>query len=165
MKLPELFLLLTLLAAPSVACAKITKLAAATRHHVEAPAQVEMRRTVREVPAEVIRACAAATRGGEFELADPGRQYQATDVIDSLNLPIRRLRWAARIPGYYAIHYERGGIGHSFHVLLVQVSERADAAPARVVWSAVSEGILKDYDRFVAALRAGQLDDNPAYIH
>ena len=166
MKLPRWFALLALVVWPVAAPAATTRLTAANRQRVESPAHVEMLRSMREVPADVARAC-AAVRGGEFILADPGQRYRATDVVygHTDNLPVRRLRWAARVPGFYVLHYEMGGIGHSYHVRLVRVGEGVSAATARLVWSAVGNSALKDYSRFVAALRAGQLDDNPAYIH
>ena len=167
MKLLHLLVLLVFVALPALATAATTRLSAADRRRLESPARVEMLRSMRGVPADVVRACAAAMCDGEFVLTDPGQRYQATDFIDSStrNLPWRRLRWAAHLTSFYVIHYEKGGIGHSVHILLVRANEGVGAAPARLVWSAVGDNVLKDYDRFVAALRAGQLDDDPAYIH
>ena len=89
-------------------------------------------------------------------MAEPGQEFQVTDVEMKPNLQRRRLIWAARIPGHYVVHYEMGGRGHSYHVLLVECDENQKIA--KVVWSAV--GItLKDYAQFVRELKSGKLDD------
>jgi len=60
------------------------------------------------------------------------------------------------------VHYERGGRGHSFHVLIATFSN-GDHKP-RVVWRGVGER-LKNYSAFLSALRSGKLDDRLDYAH
>ena len=60
-----------------------------------------------------------------FEMADPGEKYQVTDVIVEKGLPFQRLLFAGISNSKYFIHYETGGIGHSYHVAVFSVdSER-----------------------------------------
>jgi hypothetical protein len=58
------------------------------------------------------------------------------------------------------VHYERGGRGHSFHILVATLG--AELAEPQVIWRAVG-GRLDNYAAFVDALRTGKLDDNLAY--
>lgn len=152
------------------ALAKIVDLPVTVRTRLESPVRVELLRSTCEVPVAVVQACAAAQRGGEFRLADPGQPYQETDriALPNRHLPWRRLRWAVRLsPGdYYLLHYEKGGFSHSFHVRLVDATEgEPGAAPARLVWSATIDRVLRNYRQFVAALRAGRLNDDPDLVH
>jgi hypothetical protein len=96
------------------------------------------------------------------KLADPGQNWNATDAVTHPTLPWKRLIWAAVGSGYYVVHYERGGIDHSFHVLVAKLT-KSDAKP-KIVWHAVGHQ-LKDYAAFLDALRSGKLDDRVEYPH
>jgi hypothetical protein len=96
------------------------------------------------------------------KVADPGQNWNATDSITDPTLPGKRLIWAAAGGDYYVVHYERGGIAHTFHVLVAQLN-KGNAKP-KVVWSAMG-GPFKDYAAFLAGLRSGKLDDRPDYPH
>jgi len=72
------------------------------------------------------------------------------------------LIWATVGSDYYVVHYERGGIDHSFHILVTKLAKN-DAKPT-VVWRAVGHQ-LKDYAAFLDALRSGKLDDRLDYPH
>lgn len=67
-------------------------------------------------------------------LADPGQNWNATDAITDPTLPWKRLVWAAVGSDYYVVHYERGGIDHSFHILVAKLTKN-DGKPT-VVWRA-----------------------------
>jgi hypothetical protein len=107
------------------------------------------------------KACAAASSGGGFELADAGQPFQVTDVVTDKKLPGKRLIWAARLPGYMVVHYETGGIAHSYHVMVVAIDS---AKKAHVVWAAAAKP-MKSYAEFREALVAGKLDDTLPYSH
>ena len=92
-----------------------------------------------------------------------GRQARrTTDVVTDPNLPGKRLIWAAAGGEYYVVHYERGGIAHTFHILVAKLTKN-DTKP-NAVWRAVG-GPLKDYAAFVDALQSGKLDDRLDYAH
>jgi hypothetical protein len=95
-------------------------------------------------------------------LAEPGQKWNATDVITDPNLPDKRLIWATVGGEYYVVHYERGGIAHTFHVLVAKLAKN-DAKP-KVIWRGLG-GPLKDYAAFLIALRNGKLDDRLDYAH
>ena len=114
-------------------------------------------RSTRDLPPAIVALCADDGR-----LAEPGQKWNATDSIMDPTLPGKRLIWAAVGGDYYVIHYERGGIAHTFHVLVAKLTKN-DAKP-KVVWRAVGR-LLKDYTAFLDALRSGKLDDRSDYAH
>jgi hypothetical protein len=102
--------------------------------------------------------CARTTK----ERLQSRQKWQPTDFITDDKLPSKRLIWAATDGERYVVHYERGGRGHSFHVLVATLTTE-DTNP-KVVWRGV--GIhLKDYSAFLAALQSGKLDDTLDYAH
>src|SRR4051794_40399830 len=78
------------------------------------------------------------------------------DSITDPSLPAKRLIWGAIGGEYYIVHYERGGIAHTYHMLVATLVNN-DAKP-NVVWRAVG-GPFKNYAVFLDALRSGKLDD------
>jgi hypothetical protein len=161
----DLRLFLLLLLVPTVDCfGKVTRLDPGERKNIEHPATVTMRRSLRDLPRPVISACALISADRHFRLAEPGRPFQVTDALGpgDEDLPRRRLIWAAEVPGYYVVHYESGGIAHSYHLLLVAIDE--SRKKARVTWAAAAVW-LSDYADFVRALKNGKLDDTLDYFH
>jgi hypothetical protein len=110
-----------------------------------------------DLPSAILALCDG---GGDGKLAEPGQKWNATDVISDPTLPGKRLIWGAIGGQYYVVHYERGGIDHSFHILVSKLAKN-DGKPT-VVWRAVGHQ-LKDYAAFVSALRTGKLDDRLDY--
>jgi hypothetical protein len=110
------------------------------------------------LPPAIVALCADDSE----RLAEPGQKWEATDVITDASLPRKRLIWAAVSGEYYVVHYERGGRGHSFHVLVATLA-KGESKP-KVVWRGVG-GKLKDYAAFLEALRSGKLDDALDYAH
>ena len=53
-----------------------------------------------------------------LDIAEPGREFQVTDVIVKPNLPIRRLVAAGCSTDHCLVYYERGGIAHTWQVVL-----------------------------------------------
>src|SRR5260370_35868775 len=107
------------------------------------------------LPSAVLKLCAEDGR-----IADPGQNWNATDAIMDPTLPAKRLICAAIGGEYYVVHYERGGIAHTFHILVAKITK--DNAKSKVVWRAVG-GPLKDYAAFRDALLSGKLDDRLDY--
>jgi hypothetical protein len=58
--------------------------------------------------------------GSTLALANPGAEFQATDVVMKPNLPIRRLILAGCSADHCLVYYERGGIAHTRYVMLFQ---------------------------------------------
>lgn len=136
----------------SLCSADVTKLSAADRKVLQnSPAFHEIHSTS-DLPLPVVTLCA----GDKNNLAEPGGKWNATDVVMDTTLPGKRLIWAAVGGDYYVVHYERGGIAHTFHILVAKLAKN-DTKP-KSVWKAIG-GPFKDYAAFLDALRTGKLDD------
>jgi hypothetical protein len=90
------------------------------------------------------------------------RNGTLTDAIIDPALPGKRLIWAAVGGDYYVVHYERGGIAHTFHIMVAKLPK--DGAKPKAVWRAIG-GPFKDCQAFLDALRSGKLDDRLDYAH
>ena len=149
--------LLFAVAIQSWCCADVTKLPADDRRALQDSSRFHEVHSTGDLPAAIVALCADDGR-----LAGPGQKWNATDAITDPTLPGKRLIWAAVDGEYYVVHYERGGIAHSFHILIARLTKN-DAKP-KVVWRGVG-GPLKDYPAFLIALRNGKLDDRLDYAH
>lgn len=143
---------------PSLCCAEVTKLPAAQRRFLEDSSRFQEMFATTNLPPAIVALCA----DDSGRLAEPGQKWEAADVITNANasLPRKRLIWAAVSGEYYVVHYERGGRGHSFHVLVATLA-KGEREP-KIVWRGVG-GQLKDYAAFLGALRSGKLDDSLDY--
>ena len=143
---------------PSLCCADVTKLAAEDRRLLQDSPHFREVHSTSDLPPAIVALCT----GNSGRFADPGQKWNATDVIMDPTLPGKRLIWAAVGGEYYVVHYERGGIAHTFHMLVAKLAN-GEAKP-KVVWSAIG-GPFKDYAAFLDALRNGKLDDRLDYAH
>ena len=108
--------LLCAVATHSLCSADVTKLSAQDRKVLlDAPRFHEIHST-KDLPPAVVALCA----DDNGKLADPGQNWNVTDATMDPTLPWKRLIWAAAGSDYYVVHYERGGIDHSFHVLVAK---------------------------------------------
>jgi hypothetical protein len=105
------FYLLCAVAVQSWCCADVTKLPAEDRKVLQDSSRFHEVHSTSDLPPAIVTVC-----GGK--LADPDQKWNATDVIMDTTLPGKRLIWAAVGGDYYVVHYERGGIAHTFHVLV-----------------------------------------------
>jgi hypothetical protein len=147
----------------SLVSASVTRLPANVRAALERPTSVQMVYSTAQVPPAVKGACASVMADHHFWLADPSKPYNETDVEWDFKIPGRRLIWAAHVPGYYVVHYEQGGRGHGYSVLVVRYQR---GSLANVAWAAAGGSLkkpLRDYRAFVHAVRSGTLDDTLPY--
>lgn len=86
--------------------------------------------SVEELPASIKTAFAVLTHQSQFEMADPRRDFQVTDVITHEGLPSRRLIFAGISNRECFVHYERGGRGHSYYVVVLST----EPSKARFIW-------------------------------
>lgn len=142
----------------ALCCADVTKLPAEERKILLDASRFHEMHSIRDLPTAIVAPCV----DDKGRLADPGQNWNATDAVTDPTLPWKRLIWAAVGDEHYVVHYERGGIDHSFHILVAKLT-RDDAKP-KVVWHAVGRQ-LKDYAAFLDALRNGKLDDRVDYPH
>ena len=73
------------------------------------------------LPPSLKDAFAVITGEQQFALADPGQRYQVTDVVYEPGLTFRRLVFASVSGDKWFIHYEHGGIGHGYAVVVFAV--------------------------------------------
>ena len=126
----------------------------ALRAHIKGE-RLDVVTSVRGLPLGVRDALQVLFGSQTLDIAEPGAEYQRTDVIVNPNLPIRRLVAAGCSTGYYClVYYERGGIAHTWQVALFQWSpdatrfEGGGTAPANLktiddVRNAVMSGAIK----------------------
>ena len=150
------FYLLFAVAMQSFCYANVTKLLAEDRKALLDASRFHEGHSTKDLPPAVVAVCV------DDKGRDPGQNWNATDATTDPTLPWKRLIWAAVGRDYYVVHYERGGIDHSFHILVAKLT-KGDAKP-RIVWHAVGHQ-LKDYAAFLDALRSGKLDDRVDYPH
>ena len=81
-----------------------------------------------QLPEKLRVAFAILTVESEFALANPGDKYQSTDVMTRPKLPLRRMVIAGNCGGYWFIHYERGGLGHSYAIVFFQPDSKGEMA-------------------------------------
>jgi hypothetical protein len=153
---PVHFYLFLAVAVQSSCCADVTKLSADDRKVLQDASRFHEVHSTSDLPSAVVALCT----NGVGKLAESGEKWNATDAITDPSLPAKRLIWAAIGSNYYVVHYERGGIAHTFHVLVAKLAKN-ETKPI-VVWSAVG-GPFKDYAAFLDALRSGKLDDRLDY--
>lgn len=147
------------IAIQSLCCAEVTKLSAEDRKVLQDLSRFHEVRSRVNLPSAILALCEG---GDDGKLAEPGQKWNATCVITDPTLPGKRLIWAEVGSEYHVVHYERGGIAHTFHILIAKLMKN-DAKPT-IVGRAVG-GPLKDYAAFLDALRTGKLDDRLDYAH
>jgi hypothetical protein len=152
MKRVSLYLLFAA-AIQSLCYGDVTKLAAKDREALQDASRFREIHFTSDLPPAILELCDG---GGDGKLAEPGQNWNATDAIIDPTLPGKRLIWAAGGGDYYVVHYERGGIAHTFHVLVAKLA-KADAKP-KTLWRAMG-GPFKDYAAFLNGVRSGKLDD------
>jgi len=84
--------------------------------------------STKQLPEKLRAAFAMLTEEPVFTLANPGEKYQATDVMTRHKLSLRRMVIAGNCSGYWFIHYERGGIGHSYALVFFAPSSKGEMA-------------------------------------
>ena len=143
------FFLLCAVVTQRLCNAEVTKLAAEDRKLLQDSSRFHEIHSTGELPPEVMALC------GDKD-AETGGNWNATDSISDPTLPAKRLIWAAVGGDYYVVHYERGGIAHTYHILIAKLAN--DKGKPKLVWQAMG-GPFKDYAGFLQALRSGKLDD------
>jgi hypothetical protein len=88
-----------------------------------------------------------------LDIAEPGAEFQVTDVIVNPKLPIRRLVAAGCSTDHCLVYYERGGIAHTWHVALFHWTP----ATTRFEWGGIAPGGLASIDDVRNAILSGAI--------
>lgn len=150
--------LLASMAFQTICHADVTKLTADVQKSLRDVSRFHEIHAATNLPPAIFALCADY----KGRLAEPGQKWEVTDVITDDKLPTKRLIWAVTDGDYYVVHYERGGIGHSFHFLVAGL--KANESKSSFIWRGVG-GQLKDYSAFLEALQRGKVDDSLDYAH
>ena len=96
--------------------------------------------SIRGLPLGVREALQTLFGSSSLDIAEPGENFQATDVTVNPKLPMRRLVAAgcSRSNDHCLVYYERGGTAHTWHVALF----RWTPAETRFEWGGVAPGGL-----------------------
>lgn len=128
------------------------------RASLKSASAFKLHMTVAAIPSPVRLSFAKASRE-EFSIAEPGAEWQVTDVIRKPGLPRRRLAKVELSESFCILFYELGGRGHSHHVAVFRLS----AAEAKLVWHAVTDSSVQDPAALLKAIDQGKVDDDPGY--
>ena len=88
-----------------------------------------------------------------LDIAEPGAEFQATDVIVNPTLPRRRLVAAGCSADHCIVYYERGGIAHTWQVALFHWTPAA----TRFEWGGAAPGGLASIDDVRSAILSGAI--------
>jgi hypothetical protein len=88
-----------------------------------------------------------------LDIAEPGAEYQATDVVRNPKLPTRRLVAAGCSMDHCLVYYERGGLAHTWQVALFHWTPAA----TRFEWGGAAPGGLKTIDDIRKAVLSGTI--------
>jgi len=133
--------------------ARMTALTDTLRAHVKNE-RFQLVTSVRGLPLGVRDALQALFGTPELDIAEPGAEFQATDVFGNPPLPIRRLIAAGCSPDFHClVYYERGGIAHTWQVALF----RWTPAATEFEWGAIAPPGLKTIDDVRNAVVSGAI--------
>jgi hypothetical protein len=126
-------------------------LSAALRAHVR-DERFEIVTSIRGLPLGVRDGLQTLFGSGALDIAEPGAEFQATNVVVNPKLPIRRLIAAGCSTDYHClVYYERGGIDHTWHVALFHWTPAA----TRFEWGGTAPGSLATIDDVRNAILSG----------
>lgn len=135
------------------------QLSASEKEHI-LDGQFKVVSTTEGIPANVKQAFSEITREPSFALANPGQKFQVTDAVVDRNLPIRRLVFAGVKADKWFVHYERGGRGHGYYVLVFKVDQHGDT---RFVWGGSGPNGAKNLEQLRNMVDTGNLSDGENY--
>ena len=111
-------------------------------------------KTVRELPAPIQTLLTPSRKHPFSGMADPGQDFERTDVIVGKRLPFQRLIFAAVNAHYCLVYFEQGGIGYSERVILSHLEN----GQTTMRWSAnLSDGRrFRTFAELRAAIKNGR---------
>jgi len=129
-----------------------TVLSEALRAHVK-DGRFGIVTSIRGLPLGVRHGLQTLFGSQSLDIAEPGAEYQATDVVVNPKLPIRRLVAAGCSTDHCIVYYERGGLAHTWHVVLFNWTPEA----TRLEWGGSAPGGLATIDDVRKAILAGAI--------
>ena len=126
-------------------------LSGALRAHVQGE-RFQVVTSIRGLPLGVRDGLQTLFGSGALDIAEPGAEFQVTDVVVNPKLPIRRLVAAGCSRDHHClVYYERGGTKHTWHVALFHWTPAA----TRFEGGGAAPGGLATVDDVRSAILAG----------
>lgn len=113
-----------------------------------------------DIPARLKKAFCRIARQQSFAMANPGQNYQVGDVIFDASLPRRRLIFAGTSEDKRFVHYERGGRGVGYYVVVLQLDPHGDA---HFLWGGAGGNRAKNLEQLRKMVAAGQFSNTENY--
>jgi hypothetical protein len=124
----------------------------ALRTHVKSE-RFDIVTSIRGLPLGVRDALQALFGTPTLDIAEPGAEFQVTDMIRTPNLPIRRLVAAGCSADHCLVYYERGGTAHTWQVAAFHWTP----AETRFELGGIAPGSLKTIDDVRNAVLSGAI--------
>jgi hypothetical protein len=109
--------------------------------------------SIRGLPLGVRGALQTLFGSGSLEIAEPGEDFQVTDVVADPKLPIRRLVAAGCSNDHCLVYYERGGVAHTWQVVLFHWTPN----DTRFEWGGAAPAGLKTIGDVRNAVLSGEI--------
>ena len=109
--------------------------------------------SIRGLPLGVRDGLKTLFRSKTLDIAEPGAEFQLTDVVIDPDVPIRRMVAAACTIEYCLVYFERGGGTHTWHVALFHWTPDA----TRFEWGGPAPGGLATIDAVRNAVVSGAI--------
>jgi hypothetical protein len=109
--------------------------------------------SIRGLPLGVRDALQTLFRSQTLDIAEPGAEFQRTDVSGDPKLPIRRLVVAGCSTDHCLVYYERGGTAHTWQVALFHWRPAA----TRFEWGGTAPAGLGSIDEVRKAVLSGAI--------
>jgi len=150
-----ILLLASALGTPSTGLAKISKLPPDVRAALIEPAPPRTIARVKNLPPGIVAFCA----DNHGRMAEAGQNWHVTETVLNDTLAFKRLIWAVTKNNFYVVHYKSGGIAHGYHILVATI----DKGRTVLVWHAIGNGPLNNFNDFKNAPTSDPLDDERSY--
>jgi hypothetical protein len=131
---------------------RATELSQALRAEVK-DGRFQVVTSVRGLPLGVRDALQTLFNSPTLDIAEPGAEFQVTDVVGTSRLPFRRMVAAGCTANYCLVYYERGGIAHTWQVAMFHWTPAA----TRFEWGGTAPGGLKTIDDVRKAVLSGAI--------
>ncbi len=128
----------------------VAALSAALRAHVQ-DERFGIVTSIRGLPLGVRDGLQTLFGSRELDIAEPGAEFQVTDVVVNRKLPTRRLVAAGCSTDHCLVYYQRGGIDHTWHVVLFHWTPAA----TRFEWGGTAPGGLATINDVRSAILSG----------
>jgi hypothetical protein len=115
--------------------------------------------SIRGLPLGVREALQTLFGSRRLDIAEPGAEFQRTDVVTDATLPIRRMVAAGCSTDHHClVYYERGGFVHTWHLALFHWTPAA----TRFEWGGSAPAGLRTIDEVRKAILSGAIKSGQA---